>query len=675
MIGKIIDDEDMPQDAQGRPFEVLVNPLGVVSRTNPAQMSELALGKIAEKLGRPIAVEDFDDEKDMYSWVQDQLQLNDLTDEEDVYDPRLDRKIPNIATGNRFFMKLHHMAEGKLQGRGGGAYSMDESPAKGGTSGSKRLGLLESNALIAHGGLATLRGASVIRGQRNDGYWLAFMQGYTPRATKVPFAYRKFVNQLRAAGVNVTQDGPQINIMALTDKDIDELTAGREITSAAGVDWAKDLKEIEGGLFDKANTGGHGGTQWTSFKLQEPMPNPVMEEPIRKLLGLTGKRFEAILGGSESLGDHGTGPTAIAQALKSINVDREIATQQAIIRAGKASQRDAAIKKLALLKSAKSTGVHPGEFVLNKVPVLPPIFRPVALMSNDMPLIDDSNHLYKELFEANKNLERSTKLFGAENANDERLAVYQAFKAVTGLGAPLGVKSQEQQVQGVLASVFGSSPKYGALQRKLISTTVDNVGRGVVAPNVELDMDSIAIPETAAYSIYERPLTRRLVRRGMSMLAAREAIESRTKTAKEALLAEMSERPVIMSRAPVLHKFGILAFKPQLTTHNVVETSPLIVKGFAMDYDGDTVNFHVPTTDEEIAEAYERLLPSKNLFKLSDMKSVMHAPANEYVAGLNHATASRSKRPLRIFRNVAELREAYTRKQIAIDDPVKILED
>lgn len=665
----------MPQDSQGRPFEVLANPLGIITRVNPSQLSELALGKIAEKIGRPIAVQDFDDEKNMDEWVQEQLRQHDLSDEEDVYDPILDRKVPGIATGSRFFMKLHHLAEGKLQGRGGGGYSMDEAPAKGGTSGSKRLGLLESNALISHGGLATLQDAGVVRGQRNDDYWMAFMQGYTPKATKVPFAYRKFVNQLRAAGVNITQDGPQLNIMALTDKDIDELTGGREISSAEGVNWAKDLQEIEGGLFDKASTGGHGGTQWSSFKLQEPMPNPVMEDPIRKLLGLTGKKFESILSGSESLGEYGAGPTAISKALKAINVDREIETQRAVIRVGRASQRDAAVKKLALLKSSQQTGVHPGDFVLSKVPVLPPIFRPVALMSNDMPLVDDANHLYKELYEANKNLERSTKLFGAENAAEERLAVYNAFKAVTGLGDPIGVKNQEQQVQGVLASVFGSSPKYGTLQRRLVSTTVDNVGRGVVTPNVDLDMDSVAIPEEAAYAVYERPLTRRLVRGGMSMLAAREAIASKTRAAKDALLQEMDERPVLMSRAPVLHKFGILAFKPQLTKNKAVETSPLIVKGFGMDFDGDAVNFHVPITEEAVAEAYERLLPSKNLFKLSDMKSVMHAPSNEYVAGLNHATASRSKKPLRIFRNVAELRDAYARKQIAVDDPVRILED
>lgn len=1043
----------MPKDGQGRPFEVLLNPLGVVSRTNPSQLSELFIGKIAEKLGHPLAVEDFDTTRDMNEWVQEQLQLHDLPDVEDVLDPSTGRKVKGIATGNRFFMKLHHMAAGKLQGRSGGAYSMDESPAKGGTEGcfapkqriltslghkriceivekrlgcqvltfserlqdwvyrpivdwftyrakvsdlitvytiggpcvkessvnrthgcltvtrnhevftydgrkvtageltcrdqlvtwgpvptqhqkdfiagtllgdatadfngvsmehsrkqieyvdwkqsvlaglnakycntvhdmsnrpgfktkrclarvvrtaethiadyytrlcydgnhvkritdewlaqlsdlsiavwvlddgsignrskkkgkirlgghiyiqgfdhvsrhklndwlnnrlgttnsintigaisltaaacpklvsiiaewvpweviprskhclrrmvreiqkekkpreiesvcrmgkvpliiseigpyihdkpgitdisvydftvqethtyiastalvsnSKRMGLLESNALIAHGGLATLQDASVVRGQRNDDYWMQFMSGYNPTAVKVPFAYRKFVNQLKAAGVNVVPQGQQINIMAMTDRDVEQLAGNRELTTAEGVDWASGMKEIEGGLFDKSKTGGHSGNSWSYFKLTEPMPNPVMEEPIRKLLGLTSKKFEAILAGTDDLGSFGKGPHAIKKALSAIDLKSEIERQRAIIRSGRVSYRDAAIKKLALLKSAEKTGIHPSEFMLTKVPVLPPMFRPVAMMSNDMPLIDDANHLYKELFEANKNLGRIQTLFGDDNTGDERLAVYKAFRAVTGLGEPIGLKNQEQEVKGILASVFGSSPKYGQLQRRLISTTVDNVGRGVITPNPAYDMDTIGIPENSAYKIYDRPLTRRLVRQGMSVRAARQEIENRSKLAQRMLLEEMEERPVIASRAPVLHKFGIMAFRPQLVKSNTLQTSPLIVKGFGADYDGDTMNFHVPATDSAVREAYERLLPSKNLFKLSDMRSVMHAPANEYVVGLHHATKARSDRPVRVFRNTAEVREAYARGVIAVDDPIQVLE-
>jgi DNA-directed RNA polymerase beta subunit len=674
VIADVIPDSQMPHDAQGRPFEVLVNPLGVITRTNPGQLSELFLGKIAEKRGKPIKVEDFDSSKDMNEWVLQELAREGLSDLEDVVDPTRERKVKGIATGSRFFMKLHHTAEGKGQSRGGGSYTMEDTPAKGGAEGSKRIGMLDTNALLSHGATATLQDISTVRGQKNDDYWMQFMSGYNPQVTKVPHVYQKFVNQLRAAGVNVVKQGTQLNIMALTDKDIDELAGDRELSNSEGVDWGSDLKELPGGLFDKAKTGGHGGNRWTYIKLHEPMPNPVMEEPIRKILGMTQKKFDAVIAGDDTIGGHGSGPTAIQKALKAINLDSEIEKTRAVISAGRASERDNAIRKLGYLKSARKLKLHPSDYMLTKAPVMPPMFRPISMMSNDMPLINDANYLYKELFEANKNLQEIQKAVGAEGSGPERLATYQAFKAVTGLGDPISQKSRDKNVQGVLKSVFGSSPKFGTLQRKLISTTVDNVGRAVITPNPDLDMDSVGLPEDKAFKAYEKFVTRRLVRKGMSFREARQQIVDRTDLARNSLLEEMDARPVYISRAPVLHKFGILAMRPRLTKGDTLQVSPLIVKGFNADFDGDAMNYHVPSLEKSVEEAYAKLLPSRNLFSMSDFKSVMHAPANEYVSGLYHATKSKSERPVRIFRTIAEAKQAYSRKEISVDDRIKILE-
>jgi DNA-directed RNA polymerase subunit beta len=674
VVADVIPDREMPHSADGQPFEVLLNPLGVITRTNPAQMAELLLGKIAAKRGKPIKVQDFDSKKDMAEWVMQELGKEGLSDLDDIIDPSRDQKIKSVATGNRFFMKLHHTAESKGQGRGGGAYTMEDTPAKGGSEGSKRIGMLDTNALLSHGATATLQDVSTVRGQKNDQYWLQFMSGYNPQAAKVPFVYQKFVNQLRAAGVNVVKQGTQTNIMALTDKDVEELAGDRELTSAEGVDWNKQLKELPNGLFDKAKTGGHGGNRWSYIKLHEPMPNPVMEEPVRRILGLTQKQFQGVLAGTENLSKYGTGPTAIKKALSGMNLESEIEKTRNIIAAGRASERDAAVRKLGYLKSAQKLGLKPEDYVLTKVPVLPPMFRPVSLMSNDMPLINDANYLYKELFEANQNLKSIQAELGADGSGQERLATYNAFKAVTGLGDPISQKTREKNVKGILQSVFGSSPKFGTLQRKLISTTVDNVGRAVITPNPDLDMDSVGLPEEKAFKAYEKFVTRRLVRQGMSLRAAREQVTDKTDLARRILLEEMDHRPVYISRAPVLHKFGIMAMKPRLTKGDTLQVSPLIVKGFNADFDGDAMNYHVPSTEKARQEALERLLPSRNLFSLSDFKSVMHAPANEYVGGLYHATSSASERPKKIFRTVQDMRRAYERGDISIEDKVQILE-
>lgn len=678
VIAQIIPTEQMPTDAEGRPFEVLVNPLGIPTRTNPAQLAELWLGKIAEKLGQPIKVEDFQDHVDMSAVVRDKLKEHGLKGEEDIFDPTTGRKVKQIATGNRFFMKLHHSSEGKLSGRAGGAYTMEGLPAKGGPDGgftnSKRLGMLELNALLSHGALHTIRDAKIVRGQKNEEYWNQFMSGYTPTSVKVPIVYKKFVNQLKASGINVVPDESQVHILAMTDDDVMQLAGGREITSSEGVDWSKGLKEIKGGLFDRSKTGGHDGSYWSYFRLSDPLPNPAMEEPIRRILGLTKKQFEETIAGTHTLGRFGTGSKGMANALSSIDLNAAIKEARDTITAGKKTKRDDAVKRLGYLKAIQQSGLKPSQYMMSVVPVLPPAFRPVSLMSNKMPLVDDANFLYKELFELNKTLSDLKREVGDDSVGEERLQVYKAFKAVTGLGDPVGKKLKDQNVKGILRTIFGSSPKFSTMQRKLISTTVDNVGRGVAIPNPDFDMDSIGLPEDAAFNTYERYVTARLVRQGLPLLNAREHISSKTPLARKALVEEMETRPVLVSRAPALHKFSILAYKPRLVKGSAIQANPTTIKGHNLDFDGDTMNFHAPADAKAVQEAYDRLLPSKNLFKLSDMRTPAHMPVNEYVAGLYHASQAVSNKKPRVFRSAKDVREAYARNEISLDEPIEILE-
>ena len=328
-------------------------------------------------------------------------------------------------------------------------------------SNSKRVAMMDVNALLSHGAMANLRDMS-IRGQRSEDWWLQFMQGHTPRDPKVPLVYDKFINQLKAAGIDIVRDGNQQHFMALTDSSINKLAGDRVLKNGHTVNFDHELKPVPGGLFDPQLTGGHGGRQWSRIPLREPMPNPVMEEPIRRVLGLTQKKFEGVLAGSEEFERHGSGPQAIVKALEDFNVERELAVARAQFHSGKRTLMDPAAWKIGVLKSAQKQGIHPKEWVLNNAPVLPPLFRPVSIMgATGVPLVADANMLYKELHEANENLGHMKREVGDTNVGPERLALYHAFKAVTGLGDPITVKSQEKNIKGVLASVFGSSPKYG----------------------------------------------------------------------------------------------------------------------------------------------------------------------------------------------------------------------
>ena len=192
VVGNIISDDQMPHDSEGKPFEVLLNPLGIISRGNPASVLETALGKIAMKTGKPYRVPDFDQIQDLTAHVQNELKKYNLSDTEDVIDPRTGRKIPGVMTGVQYMMRLHHLAEDKGQGRGtGSGYTSDDTPGKAGDGqSSKRLSLMETNALLSHGATAVIRDAKLSRGQRNEDFWLSYVSGHTPPKANVPLVAR-----------------------------------------------------------------------------------------------------------------------------------------------------------------------------------------------------------------------------------------------------------------------------------------------------------------------------------------------------------------------------------------------------------------------------------------------------------------------------------------------------
>src|SRR5690606_18185809 len=121
----------------------------------------------------------------------------------------------------------------------------------------------------------------------------------------------------------------------------------------------------------------------------------------------------------------------------------------------------------------------------------------------------------------------------------------------------------------------------------------------------DLNMDEVALPENRAWNVYRNFVIRRLRRRGMPLIEAAKQVEEKSAVAKEELIKEMQSRPVIVNRAPVLHKFGIMAFWPKLTKDETLKVSPLIVKGFNADFDGDAMQYHVPVDESARQEAIE----------------------------------------------------------------------
>jgi DNA-directed RNA polymerase subunit beta' len=209
-------------------------------------------------------------------------------------------------------------------------------------------------------------------------------------------------------------------------------------------------------------------------------------------------------------------------------------------------------------------------------------------------------------------------------------------------------------------------------QSRVVSKNVSGVGRGVVTPDPNLDMDSIGIPEDTAWNLYKDFVVRRLVRKGYPTTRAVELIDKREPVATEMLQAEMANRPVLVDRAPTWHKFNLLAFYPHVSEGSTIRVSPLVTKGFNMDFDGDQANFHVPVSDKAMQQAKDRMMPSRNLFSLTDLRSIRHSPSMEMSLGLYNLTREKSAVAPKRFASIADARKAYYANEISINDPIEI---
>jgi len=677
-VVRILPDDEMPMTADCMVAEVAFAPGGTAGRGNPAQLAELALGKIAMTTGAPYRVPDFEDIEDIVEFTEQELRKHGIEPDSPIIDRKTGKKLYNgdgtgIANGSMWMMKLHHMSESKGSARGLGAYSADDTPTKGGNEGSKRIAPMHLNALVAHGAYNTFLDAKYARGQANDDYWMQYMQGAAPTLKKTPLVYQKFENSLRASGIHVAPSEGRLNIMALTDADIAKLAEDREIRSGETLRWEKDKMPIAGGLFDPAIFG-MDGTRWGKMTPVVPILNPVMEEPARILLNLKQKELKAVMDGSIPLERHGTGFAAIGKALSEINVPLAMNAYRARIEHGTAAQRDHAVRALGYLKGCEATGLHPSDWMLSAIPILPPKFRPVSEMKDsNVPLVDDANYLYKLMIDTNDALKDLRKI--TKNTAREEYGLYDAYKQVTGLADPTHPKLVQREVRGLLKHVFGvGSSKFSMVQRSLLGTPTDMVGRAVTVPNPDLALDEVGLPEDKAWTVYRPYLVHRLTKRGIPWAQAARYIEDRNTVARDALLEEMDERPVIVDRAPVLHKWGILAFRPKLMSGDSIHINSFVQKGFGQDNDGDQMNFHAPASVEAVKEAYELLLPSKSLIQSSDLKSAQPRLISENAGGLFLASLPPDpNQKTRTFASWEDAKKAYERGDLAIDDPIVVL--
>ena len=651
IITKIIPDKDAPKNSDGTPVDVLLNPHGVVSRINIGQIYESAAAKAAKKSGKPFVINNFTGENYLKS-TKDFLKKNKVEDKEELFDAKSGKSLGRVHVGNPYILKLDKQGQHNYSVREGGAghpYDMLLQPAKpGGEKNAKALDLLTMYSMLSHGARANLREMATVKSTRNDEFWKALKSGQSLPPPETTHAYNRFMGYLRGAGIDVKKEGSQLTLAPLTDEQVK--AQSKMNVKSPFFYQAKNMKPIKGGFLDEAKLGGFQGENWSHYELKEPVVNPIFEKAITKVTGLREKTFQDIMAGKAHVGKDGkvnkkgvgtTGGEAIKQLLDKIDVNDQIKVLTKEGLKAKGNKLDDINKKLRYLKALKDLKLKPSEAYMRKlVPVVPPKYRPIYPLPDGNMGTSDVNVLYQNTAVLNEMMKQPVMdLLPDDEKADIRKDLYSHVKGVSGL-TTLNLKGRDRK--GFISEIAGGgkSPKEGYFISKLLSKKQDFAGRGTIIPEPDLGIDEMAMPEEMAWKIFSPFVVKELRKFGKKPLQAQEEIKQRTPLARAALDQVMKDRKVLLNRAPSLHKFSVMGFKPTITNGRAIKIPPLVVKGFNADFDGDTMTVHTPITDDANREA-EKLMPSRNLFQPGSGK-LMIAPSQEALIGLYYLSKDKT---------------------------------
>jgi len=651
IITKIISDGEAPytQNADGTSakVDILLNPHGIVTRMNPSQILETAAAKLAVNKGSAYIVDNFNGQDHSRAMI-DELAVNGVSDTETLYDPHSKDALGEVLVGPQYVLKLAKQATSQFSSRESGAYDINKAPMRGGEDGAKALDLLAFYSMLSHGSRANLREMATHKGSQNEHFWnwlaAGHKSGQVAPAPQPTFAYKKFEAYLNGAGVNTKRNGSKNIIQPMTDKEVDLLSSGA-IKDPVFV-RAKDLSEEPGGLMDTQIFGGRLGDRWGHIELAEPIANPVFEQPIKKLTGMNATQYAGLVKGNLFVdpetgewAEQGlTGGEAFKKKLGMIDVDADIKAWTDRAKTAKtAPALDDANKRLKYLHALKKIGIRPEDaYVQTKIPVIPPQFRQINETDDGQISNAGLNTLYRDVSLVSNELAwQKTIPYMPEGAKSElRQNLYDGIAAIYGIGDPIAKYPKTRMPRGIIDQIKGEkAAKEGFFINNVLRRNQDYVGRGTIIPEPKLGLDEVGLPEEMSWNIFRPFVIRRLVNSaGKDPVQASKEYDARTPTARAALVAEMDDHPVLLNRAPSLHKFSMMAFKPTITDGKAVKIPPLVVKGFNADFDGDAMTVHVPILPDAIEEA-RRMLPSRNLYN-PGTGQIMMQPQNEAALGL-----------------------------------------
>jgi len=643
IVTRIIPDKEAPRSKEGAPVDIIFQPAGLGGRMNMGQIYEAMTGKIAQKTGQPFVVENFDPKvKDWSAHVNDLLKKHNVSDTEELIDPKTGLSYGKVLTGPIHFLKLVHQVSKKESARSGMSLPKLPSgerydpttlqPASGDGTGGQSWGQLGMYGLLAHGAKGVLRESMTFKSEGEDPetnefkrwksqhneVWRAIQTGQPLPPPKPTFAFHRFTELIKGAGINVEKKGDEFLLSPLTDKHILNMSKGEVVDPVAVVHAKQDengvFKPIKGGLFDEKVMGGHGGINWGHVKLAEPIPHPVFEEPIKKILGISQDTFSALLHGKKSVdpitgklqdGAKGlVGGHAFKALLSKIDVKKELERTKDELSKAKPTQLQPLYKKARYLKALDQMGMKPDEaYILHNLPILPPKIRPLTGMEDGSLHYEGINGLYVKFGQMNKNLSNPlNKMLPAATLGPYRENLYESVSNIFGtMALPEGAKDK-----GALHIISGTSPKSGFAQKGLLARRQEPSARSTIIPEPKLKLDEIGIPKDMALTVFRPQMVRQLVVQGLARDegAAQQLLSDVHKGRKDsgvdtALQTVLQNELVIAKRDPVLWKYGVQAFKPKMVEGKAIRIHPLVTGGFNADFDGDSCLGKVFVKDPE----------------------------------------------------------------------------
>jgi DNA-directed RNA polymerase subunit beta' len=370
------------------------------------------------------------------------------------------------------------------------------------------------------------------------------------------------------------------------------------------------------------------------------------------------------------------GAEAIQKRLQAFDLQAESDALHDEIANGRGGQKKIrAIKRLRVVNSFLQTGNSPAAMVLDVVPVIPPELRPMVQLDGGRFATSDLNDLYRRVINRNNRLRRLLDLGAPEIiVNNEKRMLQEAVDAlfdngrrgrpVTGTGNR-ALKSLSDMLKG----------KQGRFRQNLLGKRVDYSGRSVIIVGPQLKLHQCGLPKQMALELFKPFVIKRLIdlSHAQNIKSAKRMVERSRPQVWDVLEEIIRERPVLLNRAPTLHRLGIQAFEPQLVEGKAIQLHPLVCAAFNADFDGDQMAVHLPLSVEAQAEARILMLASNNILKPSDGRPVT-LPSQDMIIGLHHLTTVKegATGEGRAFSSVAEAILAFDQHSLDLNARVRI---